>query len=156
MVDPSMFITYAWPIFLITVIVVTGKVIFSCAGFVISGQPLKTAVQGGFSLAQVGEFAFIIASLGMSIGVLSAKVYPIIVAVSVITTFLTPMMIKAAPKFYKSVTRFFPDSWNKYIEENVLVNILFISYHNIAFGFYFTVSTMNIYIHFSHIALPYM
>ena len=118
MVDPSMFITYAWPIFFITVIVVTGKVIFSCAGFVISGQPLKTAVQGGFSLAQVGEFAFIIASLGMSIGVLSDKVYPIIVAVSVITTFLTPMMIKAAPKFYKSVTRFFPDSWNKYIEEN--------------------------------------
>lgn len=87
MVDPSMFITYAWPIFFITVIVVTGKVIFSCAGFVISGQPLKTAVQGGFSLAQVGEFAFIIASLGMSIGVLSDKVYPIIVAVSVITTF---------------------------------------------------------------------
>ena len=125
MVDPSMFITYAWPIFLITVIVVTGKVIFSCAGFVISGQPLKTAVQGGFSLAQVGEFAFIIASLGMSIGVLSAKVYPIIVAVSVITTFLTPMMIKAADPFYRLVLKLCPESWRRYIgrtEEPVRVS----------------------------------
>ena len=118
MVDPSMFITYAWPICIITLIVVAGKVIFSCFGFIISGEPLKTAVQGGFSLAQVGEFAFIIASLGMSIGVVNAQVYPIIVAVSVITTFLTPMMIKTAPTFYKTLSRLFPASWNRYIEEN--------------------------------------
>ena len=118
MVDPSMFITYAWPICIITLIVVAGKVIFSCFGFIISGEPLKTAVQGGFSLAQVGEFAFIIASLGMSIAVLNAQVYPIIVAVSVITTFLTPMMIKTAPTFYKTLSRLFPASWNRYIEEN--------------------------------------
>lgn len=118
MVDPTMFVTYAWPIFAITLIVIAGKVLFSCVGFVISGQPLKTAVQGGFSLAQVGEFAFIIASLGMSIGVLNVKVYPIIVAVSVITTFLTPVMIKSSASFYKHLTKLFPASWNKYIEEN--------------------------------------
>lgn len=118
MVDPSMFVTYAWPICIITLIVISGKVLFSCFGFIISGEPLKTAVQGGFSLAQVGEFAFIIASLGMSIGVLDAKVYPIIVAVSVITTFLTPMMIKAAPTFYKTLSKLFPASLNRYIEEN--------------------------------------
>ena len=116
MVDPSMFVTYAWPILLITLIVVAGKVAFSCLGFIVSGQPVKTAILCGFSLAQVGEFAFIIASLGMSLKVLDAQVYPIIVAVSVITTFLTPMMIKTANKFYKLVLKFSPESWRKYIE----------------------------------------
>ena len=118
MVDPIMFITYAWPILVITFIVITGKIIFSCFGFLYSGQTLKTAIQGGFSLAQVGEFAFIIASLGMSIGVLNARVYPIIVAVSVITTFLTPMMIKSSDAFYKKITKLIPANWNKYIERN--------------------------------------
>ncbi len=116
MVDPSMFVTYAWPILLITLIVVVGKVAFSCLGFIVSGQPVKTAILCGFSLAQVGEFAFIIASLGMNLKVLDAQVYPIIVAVSVITTFLTPMMIKTANKFYKLVLKFSPESWRKYIE----------------------------------------
>ena len=116
MVDPSMFVTYAWPILLITLIVVVGKVAFSCLGFIVSGQPVKTAILCGFSLAQVGEFAFIIASLGMSLKVLDEQVYPIIVAVSVITTFLTPMMIKTANRFYKLVLKFSPESWRKYIE----------------------------------------
>ena len=72
---------------------------------------MKTAILCGFSLAQVGEFAFIIASLGLSLKVLDARVYPIIVAVSVITTFLTPMMIKAAGPFYQFVLRAAPKSW---------------------------------------------
>ena len=121
MVNPAMFIQYAWPIFVITLIVISGKVAFSCLGFVFSGQSLKTAVQGGFALAQVGEFAFIIASLGMSIGVLDAKVYPIIVAVSVITTFLTPMMIKSSEPVYKQLGKRLPASWNKFIEQNAAV-----------------------------------
>jgi len=121
MVDPSMFITYAWPIFIITLIVILGKVVFSCFGFLFSGQNLKTSISGGFSLAQVGEFAFIIASLGMSLGVLSAKVYPIIVAVSVITTFLTPMMIKAADPVYKRISKALPSNWNKYIERTTIL-----------------------------------
>ena len=115
MVDPSMFVEFAWPIFLITLIVIAGKVAFSCLGFIISGQPVKTAILCGFSLAQVGEFAFIIASLGLSLKVLDARVYPIIVAVSVITTFLTPMMIKAAGPFYQFVLRAAPKSWQTYI-----------------------------------------
>lgn len=118
MVDPSMFIEYAKPIFAITVIVIAGKVIFSAFGFIISGQPLKTSVLCSFSLAQVGEFAFIIASLGMSIGVLNARVYPIIVAVSVITTFLTPMMIKSAEPFYRVLLKILPKSWITYIDKN--------------------------------------
>lgn len=118
MVNPMMFVEYAWPIFMITFIVITGKVVFSCLGFVVSGQPLKTSILCSFSLAQVGEFAFIIASLGMSIKVLDAKVYPIIVAVSVITTFLTPMMIKAADPFYKMIMKRLPERWREYFNKN--------------------------------------
>lgn len=118
MVDPSMFVKYAWPIFLITLVVISGKVFFSCFGFIISGQGLKTSVQGGFSLAQVGEFAFIIASLGLGLGVIDAKVYPIIVAVSVITTFLTPMMIRSSAPVYRMLEKVFPDSWNRYVEQS--------------------------------------
>ena len=110
MVDPSMFIQYATPILIITLIVILGQVTFSCLGFLFSGETLKTAMQGGFSLAQVGEFAFIIASLGMSIKVLNPQVYPIIVAVSVITTFLTPMMIKSAEPAYNFARRILPEA----------------------------------------------
>ena len=117
MVDPDMFITYAYPIFIITLVVLICKSLFSVFGFVISGQNLKTAVQGGFSLAQVGEFAFIIASLGMSLEVLDSFVYPIIVAVSVITTFLTPIMINSAPRAYKFLDRILPQKWHDYIDQ---------------------------------------
>ena len=117
MVNPIMFVTYAKPIFVITMIVIVGKILFSCFGFVASGQPLKTSIYGGFSLAQVGEFAFIIASLGMSLGVLSDKVYPIIVAVSVITTFLTPLMIKSADSAYKKIKKMLPETWLNYIDK---------------------------------------
>ena len=117
MVDPMMIITYAKPIIVITVIVLLGITTFSMLGFVASGQNLKTAVSGAFSLAQVGEFAFIIATLGMSLGVLSDKVYPIIVTVSVITTFITPLMIKSADKAYKFLNKNLPQSWVEYINK---------------------------------------
>lgn len=117
MVDPQMIVTYAYPIFIITLVVLVGKVFFSVFGFVVSGQPLKTAVCSGFSLAQVGEFAFIIASLGMSLKVIDTFVYPIIVAVSVITTFLTPIMIKSANKVYKILDKILPEKWHKYIDQ---------------------------------------
>ncbi len=119
LVNPMMFIDYAIPILTITVMVIMGKVIFSCFGFVISGQNLKNSILCAFSLAQVGEFAFIIAALGMKLGVLNEQVYPIIVAVSVITTFLTPMMIKSADKFYKLADKKLPASWSTYINKNV-------------------------------------
>lgn len=118
MVNPQMFITYAYPIFIITIVVLSGMVIFSTFGFVISGQNLKTALSGAFSLAQVGEFAFIIATLGMSLGVLDDFVYPIIVAVSVITTFLTPIMIKSAPKAQKLLEKSLPEKWLTFINQN--------------------------------------
>ncbi|MBR1600467.1 MAG: cation:proton antiporter [Alphaproteobacteria bacterium] len=118
MVNPEMFITYAYPIFIITMVVLIGMVIFSIFGCVISGQNLKTAVYCGFSLAQVGEFAFIIATLGMSLGVIDGFVYPIIVAVSVITTFLTPIMMKSSEKAYNILCNVLPQKWQEYIEKN--------------------------------------
>ncbi|MBP5399463.1 MAG: cation:proton antiporter [Alphaproteobacteria bacterium] len=117
LVDPSMLITYAKPILVITMVVVVGITFFSMLGFIASGQSLKTAVSGAFSLAQVGEFAFIIASLGMSLGVLSNKVYPIIVAVSVITTFITPMMMKSSDKAFTLLNKIMPKTWQEYITQ---------------------------------------
>ncbi|MBR3676514.1 MAG: cation:proton antiporter [Alphaproteobacteria bacterium] len=118
MVNPQMFITYAYPIGVITLVVLIGMVVFSIFGLVISGQNLKTAVSCGFSLAQVGEFAFIIATLGMSLHVLDDFVYPIIVAVSVITTFLTPIMIKSAGRAQKIIENILPEKWLTYINQN--------------------------------------
>ncbi len=118
MVNPQMFITYAYPIAVITMVVLCGMVVFSIFGLVISGQNLKTAVSCGFSLAQVGEFAFIIATLGMSLHIIDDFVYPIIVAVSVITTFLTPIMIKSAGKAQKFLEKSLPENWITYINQN--------------------------------------
>lgn len=120
MVNPAMFWEYAFPICVITFIVMAGKVAFSCFGFIVSGQPLKTSVLGAFSLAQVGEFAFIIASLGMSLGVLHKQVYPIIVAVSVITTFFTPMMIKFAEPMFNVIKRYLPEKWQAFLAQHVV------------------------------------
>ena len=96
MVDPAVIGSQWAPILLITVVAMAGILIFSSAGAIIAGTGLDTAVHAGFSLAQLGEFAFIIASLGVSLGVMREFIYPVIIAVSVITTFTTPYMIKAA------------------------------------------------------------
>ncbi len=117
MVDPMLFVEYSRPIFAITVLVILGKVIFSAFGLMLSGKPLETSVICGFSLAQVGEFAFIIASLGMNVGVLSGQVYPIIVAVSVLTTFTTPLMIKAAKPFYRKLYKHLPEKYKAFIDK---------------------------------------
>ncbi len=118
MVRPDMFVTYAGPILAITILVILGQVIFSTFGLLLSGRPLETALRCGFSLAQVGEFAFIIASVGMNVGVLSNQVYPIIVAVSVLTTFTTPMMIKSAQPFYNQISKLMPEKYKKFIDKH--------------------------------------
>lgn len=108
MVNPSVIATY-WPsILLLSLVVILGMIIFGSFGMLVTGQSLRTAIQSGFSLTQIGEFAFIIATLGMSLGVLDASLYPIIVAVSVLTTFTTPMFIKMSLPFYNFVERHLP------------------------------------------------
>ena len=110
MVDPTMIARYALPILIITLVVVLGQSTFATIGVLISGKPLKTAVSCGFSLTQIGEFAFIIAGLGLSLGVTSDFLYPIVVAVSVITIFLTPYMIRLSEPIYRFLDRHLP-SW---------------------------------------------
>ena len=116
MVDPAMIVEYAVPILVITLAVIGGQAVFGTLGVLLSGQPLKTAMQCGFSLTQIGEFAFIIASLGVSLGVTSDFLYPIVVAVSVITTFLTPYMIRLAGPASTFVDCHLPTKWRTWLE----------------------------------------
>lgn len=113
MIDPAIIIEHAGIIILLTVVILIGRPIFASLGVMASGQGMKVAVQSGFSLAQIGEFSFIIASLGISLKVMSATLYPIIVAVSVITTFTTPYFIKLSSPFADWIDRKFPNKWNK-------------------------------------------
>ncbi|MDE6812029.1 MAG: cation:proton antiporter, partial [Muribaculaceae bacterium] len=108
MVDPSVLVTYAGEIVLLAVVVIVGMIIFGTLGMLVTGQTLKVAMESGFTLTQIGEFSFIIASLGMSLGVLEESLYPIIVAVSVITIFTTPYFIKLAKPAYKGVEKRLP------------------------------------------------
>lgn len=111
LVDPSILVSYALPIVVLVLTILFGQAIFGTMGFMLSGQPLKTAMRCGFSMAQIGEFAFIIASLGLSLGVIGDFLYPVVVAVSVITTFLTPYMIKAAVPCYDAMAKRLPKKW---------------------------------------------
>lgn len=115
MVEPTMIVQYAIPIIAITLAVILGQALFGTFGVILAGQPLKTAMQCGFSLTQIGEFAFIIASLGVALHVTSDFLYPIVVAVSVITTFLTPYMIRLAEPASTFVERHLPASWKRFL-----------------------------------------
>lgn len=94
MVQPAILAEYWVPILVLSAVVIVGMIVFGSFGMIVTGQDIRTAIRSGFSLTQIGEFAFIIATLGMSLGVLEAHIYPIVVAVSVITTFTTPYFIK--------------------------------------------------------------
>lgn len=96
MVDPTVLAEYWWEILLLAAVVITGMILFGTLGMLVTGQNLRVAIESGFTLTQIGEFSFIIASLGMSLGVLEPRIYPIIVAVSVLTIFTTPYFIKMA------------------------------------------------------------
>ncbi len=118
MVDVTLIIEYIVPIICIIVAIMLGQTILSTCGFLISGQSLKTAMQCSFSLTQIGEFAFILATLGTSLGVTSDYLYPIVVAVSVFTTFTTPYMIRLAEPAYAVVARVLPAKWISKLERN--------------------------------------
>ena len=116
MVDPAMIVEYKYQILVIVLAVLLGQTIFGTTGVLLSGQPLKTAMQCGFSLTQIGEFAFIIASLGVSLKVTSHFLYPIVVAVSVITTFLTLYMIRLAVPAYNVIDKYMPSRWRRLLD----------------------------------------
>ena len=118
MVDVALIIEYIVPILCIIVAIMLGQTILSTCGFLLSGQSLKTSMQCSFSLTQIGEFAFILATLGTSLHVTSDFLYPIVVAVSVFTTFTTPYMIRLAEPAYAVVARVLPAKWIAKLERN--------------------------------------
>ena len=111
LVDPKIIVEYAIPIGVLVLTILLGQSIFGTFGFLIGGQSLKSAMRCGFSMAQIGEFSFIIASLGLSLHVTGEFLYPVVVAVSVITTFLTPYMIRLSVPSYNVLERHLPKTW---------------------------------------------
>lgn len=116
MVDLAMIAEYIVPVLVITLTVLVGQAVFGTFGVVLAGQPLKTAMQAGFCLTQIGEFAFIIAALGVSLQVTGSFLYPVVVAVSVITTFLTPYVMRLAEPAYPFVEKHLPEQWKHFID----------------------------------------
>ena len=117
MVDVALIVQYIVPILCIVAAIMLGQTILSTGGFLLAGQPLKTAMQCSFSLTQIGEFAFILATLGTSLHVTSDFLYPIVVAVSVFTTFTTPYMIRLAEPAYAAVSRILPKRFQEKLED---------------------------------------
>ncbi len=110
LVDPEILMKYAVPILALVLTILVGQSIFGSLSFLLGGESLRSAMRCGFSMAQIGEFSFIIASLGLSQGVISGFLYPVVVAVSVITTFLTPYMIRLATPAYNHLEKHLPKS----------------------------------------------
>ncbi len=110
LVQPVIIMQYIWPIVILICVVLIGQLLFSTTGFLLSGQPLQVAVKSGFSLGQTGEFAFIIANLGLSLKVIDPFLYPVIIAVSVFTIFTTPFVMKLSDPFYKFLNNVLPDN----------------------------------------------
>jgi monovalent cation:H+ antiporter-2, CPA2 family len=116
-IEPDMLKTHIVPVIILTLVVIFGKTINVMLGALISGQPLKQSLQSGMSLSQIGEFSFIIASLGLSLGVISNYLYPIAVGVSVITTFTTPYMMRLAEPLYYKIEKRLPMRWKLAINQ---------------------------------------
>jgi monovalent cation:H+ antiporter-2, CPA2 family len=111
MIDPQAIVQYGWPVLWITLLTLFGKLFSTTLGALISGQPLKQSVQVGMSMAQIGEFAFIVATLGLSLGVISDFIFPVVVGASAITTFTTPYMIKFSEPVYNFIVKNLPAKW---------------------------------------------
>ena len=109
LVDPQILVDYALPILALVLTILIGQAVLGTFGFMLGGESLKSAMRCGFSMTQIGEFSFIIASLGLSLGVISKFLYPVVVAVSVITTFLTPYMIRLATPSYQAMEKHLPN-----------------------------------------------
>lgn len=113
MIAPELIAEHIVPILILTAVVLLGRIILATLGVIASGESLKVSMQAGFSLAQIGEFSFIIATLGIQLGVISEFIYPVVVAVSVITTFTTPYGVKYSEAIYGKIEKRIPKKWDK-------------------------------------------
>lgn len=127
LIDPAMIVAHIGPVLIITAVTIVGKIVSTGGGALISGQSLKTSIQSGMSVSQIGEFSFIIAGLGLTLGVTSDFLYPVAIAVSAITTLTTPYMIRLSDPLSQSVERLLPASWverlNNYRSGTQLVSV---------------------------------
>jgi CPA2 family monovalent cation:H+ antiporter-2 len=110
LIDPKILVGHFDIVLFVVLVNVIGKVLSTSVGALVSGRSLKTSVQAGMSVAQIGEFSFIIATLGITLGVTSSFLYPIAVAVSAITTFATPYLIRSADPAFEWIDRRIPQS----------------------------------------------
>lgn len=117
MVDPRVIIEHWLPVLVITLLVVVGHILFAAGGALLAGRDLETSVKTGFSLSQLGEFGFILAGVGVSLGVMRDFTYPVIVTVSVITTFTTPYMIKLAAPVEGFLRLHLPKKWVEALDQ---------------------------------------
>lgn len=140
LLDTDMLVQYAIPILAATLVLLFGKPLFVSLGALATGQPLKIAIQSGMSLSQIGEFSFIIATLGLSLNVTSNFLYPVAVAVSVLTTFTTPFMIRYSDVAYHFIDKHLPEKWKTAITNYSIgaTNIKDASDWRILLRFYFT------------------
>lgn len=122
LVDPKILVEYAVPIICLVLTIIVGQSVFGTISFMLGGQSLKSAMRCGFSMAQIGEFSFIIASLGLSLHVIGDFLYPVVVAVSVITTFLTPYMIRLATPAYSKLEKHLPNKLIKSLNQLAMGN----------------------------------
>ena len=122
LVDPKILVEYAVPIICLVLTIIIGQSLFGTISFMLGGQSLKSAMRCGFSMAQIGEFSFIIASLGLSLHVIGDFLYRVVVAVSVITTFLTPYMIRLATPAYSKLEKHLPNKLIKSLNQLAMGN----------------------------------
>lgn len=111
MINPAVIIEYGIPVLIVVLLVIVGKFLATLVGALLSGQSLKHSVQVAMSMAQIGEFAFIVATLGMSLGVIDEFLFPIAVGASAITTFTTPYMIKYSEPMYHFIEKILPQKF---------------------------------------------
>ena len=111
LVDPGVMIEYALPIAVISIVVIVGKIVSCSVGTFAAGNDARTSLRVGMGLAQIGEFSFIIASLGLALHVISDFLYPVAVAVSAISTLTTPYLIRSADGTASLIKKVVPDSW---------------------------------------------
>jgi CPA2 family monovalent cation:H+ antiporter-2 len=116
LLDPSALLDNLGLVLTLSLVVIAGKILFVTAGTLASGSTLKTAVSSGLSMAQIGEFSFIIATLGVTQGAIDQRLYPVIVAVSLVTTFTTPYLIKVAPRVVGLVDDWLPSEARQGLE----------------------------------------
>ena len=117
MIQPAVLGQHWWKVLIIAATIIIFKSSAATLGVLLSGKPLKMAIQSGFCFCQIGEFSFIIAGLGNSFGVIDENLYPIIVSVSILTTFVTPYMIKGALPFYNWLEPKVPERLMKRLDQ---------------------------------------